>query len=324
MVKKLLGRSRRYFLNKLDRPAVILLYHRVTTLEKDPQMLSVHPKNFHDQVDFLKKEYSLMYAEEFADLIFQNKPLPARTVVLSFDDGYADNYLEALPILESLKAQALFYVATDYIGTNKELWWDELERILLAEKFPLPQIEVGSGKQDFILDTSTLELRSKAYETLHPFLKYSLPGERDKVMTDLRKEAGLSADGRTTHRLMTREEVRILAGSPSAIIGAHTHRHPALAMLDRTQQKEEIEKSKTILEGITGKSVEHFSYPYGSKIDYDANTVDIMREMEFKMVCANFYGQVHTWSDRLQLPRILARDWKKEEFRNNIENFFRS
>src|SRR5882724_181949 len=102
MLRRSAGASRRYLLNLLDNPAVILLYHRVTYLQTDPQLLSVTPENFYDQVTLLKNKYALLQIEEFFDMLVHRKKIPKNAVILTFDDGYADNCLEALPILESL------------------------------------------------------------------------------------------------------------------------------------------------------------------------------------------------------------------------------
>lgn len=118
--------------NLIDTPAVILLYHRVTDLSQDPQQLAVSPENFAAHLDILRKKYFLISIDEFVEIVTKGKKMPAKTVVITFDDGYADNLHEAIPILESKKAQAIFYITTSQIGTQRELWWDDLERIFLT------------------------------------------------------------------------------------------------------------------------------------------------------------------------------------------------
>jgi peptidoglycan/xylan/chitin deacetylase (PgdA/CDA1 family) len=310
--------------NMLDNPAVVLLYHRVTDLEQDPQQLSVTPANFFEHVTMIRKTYTPVLIEEFADLLIHGKELPKKTVILSFDDGYADNLNEALPILESNGSQALFYIATNLINSNKEFWWDELERILLAKQFAVEKIELKSAQRNVVLKTSTFEQRRNSYESLHPILKYASLAERDELISQLRTQAGLSVSGRATHRVMTKEEIQRLANSTSAVIGAHSHRHPALSILSSQEQQEEISISKNILQEITGKSIDHFSYPFGSKKDYNQETVRICGQIGFKMVAANYYGQVHRWTDRFQLPRILVRNWNRDDFSKNMQTFLRS
>jgi len=314
MVKNFLGASKRYVLNRVDDPAIVLLYHRVTDLAIDPQMLSVKPDNFYEQVNLLKKNYSLLGIEEFSYYITKGKKMPSRAVMLTFDDGYADNYHEALPILESLDAEALFYITTSNINTDYELWWDELERILLGDYVLPDYIETSNGRHILRLPTSNTPERLSSYHSLHPCCKYSTPAERNRVLENLRESAGISAEGRKSHRLMTIEELKHLSESPASVIGAHTLNHPALSVLSYEQQVEEINQSKIFLESVLEYPIEHFSYPYGNKKDYNKKSMRICRETGFKMVCSNYYGQVRSRTNCFELPRILIRDWNKETF----------
>ena len=117
--------------NLIDNPIIILLYHRVTDLSDDPEMLAVSPGNFRHHMEFLKQQFPIVrFEEDWSDL---KKP----AVAITFDDGYADNALEALPILEEVGIPATFFVSTGNLGTNHEFWWHRLENILLQDgRFP--------------------------------------------------------------------------------------------------------------------------------------------------------------------------------------------
>jgi peptidoglycan/xylan/chitin deacetylase (PgdA/CDA1 family) len=112
-------------LNKLDPPVVILIYHRVTTLPLDPQMLAVTPANFRAQMRYLKDNFQVLRFEDNWSKVTEP------SVVVTFDDGYADNALEALPILEEVGVPGTFFIITGKIDTRQEFWSDELERIVL-------------------------------------------------------------------------------------------------------------------------------------------------------------------------------------------------
>jgi peptidoglycan/xylan/chitin deacetylase (PgdA/CDA1 family) len=322
MVKHFLGSARRFLLNRIDSPALVLLYHRVTRLENDPQLLAVSPENFYEQVNYLRNTCNLLQIEEFYDLLSRRKKFPRKAVILTFDDGYADNFLEALPILQSLNSQALFYITTSNVGTDRELWWDELERILLGNHSHPPVLEIEHNDGHIQLDTRTPGGRMDTYNFLHPLLRFTPPIERNRIMDHLLTMTGLSPSGRPSHRMLSGEELQQLSRSASAVIGAHTHNHPSVAVLPYKEQVEEMSISKNILEKITGQSIRHFSYPYGSKKDYTRHSVNACRENGFKMVCSNFYSQVHSWTDPLQVPRVLVRDWNKHQFLRYLSKFF--
>lgn len=322
MIKKFLGSARRYLLNRLENPAIVLLYHRVTNLEHDPQLLAVHPDNFYEQINMLKKNYTLLRIDEFSELLLTKKRIPKNTVIITFDDGYADNLYEALPILESLNSQALFYITTSNINTNHELWWDELERIILHGNFSSDKIEIKTGIHALCFSGSNAEERMNIYHALHPYLKYAQIEAREGILNQLRQLAGMNKCGRKTHRLLTTDEINQLGESPAAIIGAHTHNHPALSVLSYKEQTEEIRQSRKILENAIDKKIDHFSYPYGNKKDYNQDSLLACRELGFKIVCANYYGQAHSWTDVFQIPRILIRNWNRKDFKNHISKSF--
>jgi peptidoglycan/xylan/chitin deacetylase (PgdA/CDA1 family) len=259
---------------------------------------------------------------EFSDLVQRRKKMPRKAVILSFDDGYADNCLEALPILESLGSQALFYITTSNLDTPYELWWDNLERVFLQGAGLPSMIEVGNGESVLALPTASEEQRRDAYFRCHWFLKYTRPVERNGIIDNLLSKAGLPREGRATHRLMTTTELIRMGNSAAAVIGAHTHNHPVLALLTAGEQAEEIARSKNILESKLNREIGHFSYPYGMKRDVNADSLRICREYGFRFVSSNHYGQVHSWSNPMQLPRVLVRDWDARQFEQHLAKFF--
>ena len=323
-IRSRLGRYKRRLYNVVDRPALVLLYHRVTTLERDPQLLSVTPGNFYAQVSCLKKEFNLLTPDEFLEIITNKKKFPPNTAIITFDDGYADNFLEALPILENLNAEAIFYITTSKLGTDNELWWDELER-LLFESDQLPAtLEMADGEVTRRYSLVTAADKQLAYDSLHPILKYSTPTRRDQLIFEMQKATKGGSAGRPTHRLLTREELVNLSKSSSAVVGAHTHNHPALSVLRYEEQMEEIQTSRAVLENLLNEKIKHFSYPYGEKADFNQDTILACEELGFDMVCANYYGHVHRWTNRYQIPRVLVRDWDETTFRQKMATFFRS
>ena len=106
------------------------------------------------------------------------------------------------------------------------------------------------------------------------------------------------------------------------VIGAHTHNHPKLSVCGQEEQYHEIASSKSNLEGLLQREIKHFSYPFGTKADYNNDTVNICRSLEFDMVCSNFPRQVHRWTNRFELPRMLVRDWTADQFEENMKAFF--
>lgn len=317
-------RPRRYLANLFDEPAIVLLYHRVTTLNNDPQLLSLKPDNFYRQIQYLAKQYTLLQIDEFVDHLHQKRKFPRRSIIITFDDGYADNYLQARPILESLNAQAIFYVTTSLLSSTREFWWDELDRIFLTTEGLPDELALEIDQKVHRYKTASATQRMETYNALHPLMKYATLRSREDILQQLRQWASVGEEGRLSHRIMTIQEAAALAKSPAALLGAHTHTHTPLRILSAGQQREDILQSKTILENITGRPIKHFSYPYGLKKDYDARSIELCKELGFSMASANFYDQVHRSTDPFQVPRIIVRDWPLELFQRKLQHFFRA
>jgi len=306
-------RARNRLLSTIDTPVIVLLYHRVATLASDPQLLAVSPENFRDQMSYLKDKFPMVSFED--DWSHLRSP----SIAVTFDDGYADNALNALPIIEEIGVPATFFVSTGNIDTRQEYWWDELERIILGDR-PLPKLFVlNDDRYGRRWPTDTLLERQKFYLRITLLMKKITAERRDDWLDQFRQWAGTDEKGRSAYRAMTCKELQQLASSKYVTIGAHTVTHSCLSMLSEKQQKDEIFCSKQELEAKLGKTITVFSYPYGKKSDYNGTSVRLCREAGFSKAASNFPGMVYRWTDPLQIPRYLVRNWDRKTFINRMK-----
>jgi len=307
---------RNRMLNLLDPPIIVLIYHRVTSLPSDPQLLAVAPDNFLSQINHIKDSFPVLRFE--GDWTRINGP----SVVITFDDGYADNVLEALPILEGADVPATFFVSTDGLGSSREFWWDDLERIILKgvafpDSFVLRDARFGR-----CWPTRNSSERNILYQEIHPLIKQIDAARREGWLKQLRDWACIAEEGRASHRVMTCNELKKLASSRLATIGAHSASHAPLIALSCDDQKREIIESKRRLEELTGREIAVFSYPFGGKRDYNRETVRLCHDSGYVRAASNFPGQVHRWTDPFQMPRHLVRNWPLDVFRRKLKEFF--
>jgi peptidoglycan/xylan/chitin deacetylase (PgdA/CDA1 family) len=319
--------------------ALVLLYHRVAEPEADPQLLSVSPRRFDEHLEALKRHFGVVSLAELERGLDARK-LPARTVVLTFDDGYADNLLAARPILARHGAPATVYVSSGGIGGAGEFWWDELERLLLWTPRLPPRLELTVEGRLHAFEVagpaygelppaerrwSVLQppgtARERAYAALATLLHPLPPAARDGAIAALQTWAGAGAAGRPTHRALTADELRALADGGLVEIGAHTVTHARLSSLDRAAQAREIVDGKVRLEEVLGRPLRSFSYPFGYKGSYGPETVELVREAGFRNACSNFTGAVLARTDRFQLPRFVVRDWDGDELLRRVERW---
>jgi peptidoglycan/xylan/chitin deacetylase (PgdA/CDA1 family) len=308
--------ARNLLSNLLDPPVLVLTYHRVARLQTDPQMLAVSPEHFRAQLQFLRKQFPLVRFEE--DWSSSRKP----AVAITFDDGYADNAVVALPILEELEIPATFFVSTGAIGTLQEFWSDELERIVMGEWVFPESFELHDGRLKAQWPTGTPGERQVCYREMLAAMKEVDAVTRDSWLRRLRQWARAGEEGRETSRAMTVEELRLLGKSAFATVGAHSVTHTPLSSLPIAEQRKEIQDSKKQLESWLGREVTLFSYPFGQRCDYTQESVALCREAGFIKAAANFPGQAHRWTDPYQIPRLVVRDWPLDMFMTHLRRFW--
>lgn len=312
----LLRGTKNYISNKLSPPVVVLGYHRVTTLCTDPQLLAVTPENFRQQLEIITRHPVLRFEEEWK--------VRSPSIVITFDDGYADNLLEALPLLEEFNVPATFFVTTGKIGSHEEFWWDELERlILLPEQLPSECSLVGGNGTTFSWSSRTLPERLKLYEAVHRLIHDSgNPEECADLLAQLRSWSGLPATGRETHLLLDHSQLAALAKHPLVTIGAHGMSHLPFSRLLPGEQQEELIRSRELLRSWLDKEVPVFSYPFGSKKDFTPETIEYVQKAGFRKAAANFPGQWHSWTNAYDIPRHLVRNWDGETFSRRLRKFW--
>jgi peptidoglycan/xylan/chitin deacetylase (PgdA/CDA1 family) len=336
-MKKLLKRVR----STLVPGTVILLYHRVAELPADPQLLCVRPGHFLEHLDVCRKAAKVIPIQSLVKSLDRWK-IPAPRIVITFDDGYGDNLHSAKPLLERREIPATVFVSPGSVGTDRELWWDELERIFLGPN-PLPEalsLQIQGTRREWrvdkgnegnrlgedqgwnLLEKNDPSPRHRVYRSLCAAFG-PLPGkDRQRLLDELRAWAGMDSAGRPSHRHLTCGEVLELAQGGLVEIGAHTVTHPVLSSLPEEEQRAEIKDSKSRLEEILGRPVTSFSYPFGLRQDYTEATVSIVRESGFDCACANVPGVVRPKADRFQLPRVVVRDWDGDEFSRRLKEWF--
>lgn len=316
----------------LDQGGVILLYHRVATPPRDPLLLSVSPTNFADQLKALRAAARIVSLSELL-----SDPQP-HTVAITFDDGYADNYHQALPILAAHQAPATFYIASGATDTDTEFWWDDLAELLLGNH-PLPvafqlgsvapyrqlwlgDAEPGGCDADWtVLKRHDTHPRHRTFRTLFRMLKEFPSRERDELLDDLHAQAGLPRFRRSANRALTTAELQALAASPNIQIGAHTVTHPRLASLAPDRQRAELAASRSRLAEALGCHIAGVAYPYGGAGDFNEDTMCLVRELGFTHACANIPGAVTPATSPWRLPRFHVQDWTGAQLIESLQLF---
>lgn len=333
-----LGRLRRAAA-ALSPRAAVLLYHRVAEETADPWRLCVTPQHFGEHCEVLARR-GLAWPLSRLLAALAAGCLPRRAVVVTFDDGYADNLTQAQPRLARHGVPATVFVTAGAVGATREFWWDELGRVLLGDH-ALPAtltLEVAGATRHWDLGTDRSDPPSAAalrawepWTDAHPTQRHALyralydllfplgTRERLAVLDTLVAWAGIASAARASHRPLREGELARLADGALIDVGCHSMTHPPLARLPPAGQRAEIAGAKARLEGIVGRPVQSFAYPYGRRCDYDADTVALVRELGFVGACANVADLVGRRTDRFEVPRLQVRDWDGDTFARRLD-----
>jgi len=309
----------RLITKEFSAKAIILLYHRVINTEYDPHELAVSPGSFVAQMRYLKKNYNIISLDKLVSYLKQRR-IPSKSVVITFDDGYVDNYLCARPILEELEIPATFFIVSSYVNTNRLFWWDRLARIFHPER-KLSALALKINKINFTYKLSNPHKRKQAFWYIHGLLKYSSPQVIDRSISYLERWAKLDEVEDYLYRAMNEEELKTIAKNRLFQIGAHTHHHSQLSQQTLALQSWEIKNSKQRLEKILQTTVSLFSYPYGSKKDYNTQTVRILKESGFTAACSAFDGIIEYKCNPYELPRWEPGNCNIPWFKKTLRRF---
>jgi peptidoglycan/xylan/chitin deacetylase (PgdA/CDA1 family) len=337
-------RLRNTLLSVVGKPSGILIYHRVADLQFDPQLLTVGSQHFAEQLQVLRQGYHPMTLQDWVANL-KRGTLPRNAVAVTFDDGYADNLINAKQVLESYDVPATVFITAGYIGRKEEFWWDQLAHVLL-EPGDLPErmdLRIGETtvrlrfsdvahytEQHYLLHRSWNVTcsddptpRHRAYRSLCKLLKVMQPETRDQTLERMLCCVGHSRQARPTHRTLSESELKDLPKGELIEVGAHTVTHPMLSTLPVNAQQMEIRSSKKMLEDMTGRRIRSFAYPYGTVDSYTADTVTSVRDAGFEQACSNGGGGVWRLSDRYQLPRQVVRNWNGSHFACWLKSWLR-
>jgi len=255
------ARSARYV---MGRHIPILAYHRILEMGPeheflfDAELVSASPEQFRWQMEYLARHYDPITVSDLLDGIAGNR-LPRRPVIVTFDDGFEDNYRVAYPILRKSGVPATFFVSTGYIGGPQTFWFDEVVyriRSATGDRLVLPSVgltlALGSGSRK---EVAGVVLRR---------LKEVSDAQRRMALDELRVATpeGADVDGRAESRVMTWEQVEGMARGGMEI-GSHTVTHPILSRVDRASVDHELRASREAIEGAVGRKVRALSYPVG-------------------------------------------------------------
>ena len=283
-------------LNILKSGNAILNYHRILPdnhfLKRNDELV-VSVSKFKEQLIFLKKNYNLVSLDDLLNFEESKKS----NISITFDDGYKDNLTYALPTSNEFNVPATIYIITKFFKDEFNIWWYELQDYIWQNSENIKFIYNGKN-YDFSIKNNSEKL--KCFTKLKQIIKKLDNSEQNRFLnavtkTDVRRQY--------KNEFLSKEDLKLLSSNPLITIGAHTHNHLSLKNLKKDDCIKEIKISKQILEDLTSRKINHFSYPYGTKSDAGKREFKIVEELGFKSAVTTSVERLSK-KKLFNLPRI--------------------
>lgn len=296
---------RLFFLFAPKGRLVILNYHRISDKKEEslsPFDIGVTIEKFEKELRCLARDFSVIPFSEAIDLLKNGIDWPRFPVVISFDDGYRDIFLNAFPVLEKLNLPAIVFISTRMVEKGEPFWWDELEGLVVhnhLEEIKLALENCFSPEYDLDLGhLKTIPDKRVFLETLTEQIKKIKGKFRDELLNRLKP---LLKSGKEAKReVLSWEEIKKLR-KKGIEFGSHSHNHYLLTFEDQKTITEELKVSKQKLEEYLEEKIEFLSYPSGL---YNPEIEKMAGECGYKAGCSNSYGFNHKGIDFFSLKRL--------------------
>jgi peptidoglycan/xylan/chitin deacetylase (PgdA/CDA1 family) len=316
----------------------------------------VTPQHFSEHLQVLRERYLPTSLWHLNVALAARQLLPG-SIVITFDDGYADNLYQAKPLLEQYDIPATVFVVSGTLGSQQEFWWDELQRLILEPEGLPDSLSLVIGGTWFNWRSNPSKpfssLLSRKFSRIKTNIVVDEPSgnsagfgvgpvnhnpareflygelwkrcsdlqgvERRHVLDELLAWSAAAPVSHPMHRPVSAEELVVLGKGELIEIGSHTVTHPFLSRLPALLQEDELRKSRSCLEEIIGAGVSSLSYPHGA---YARKTVTLAAAAGYTCACSTRAQPVRAYTGPFELPRLMVQDWDGEEFARRLAKWF--
>jgi peptidoglycan/xylan/chitin deacetylase (PgdA/CDA1 family) len=283
----------------------ILLYHRVADVGPDPLGLAVTPEHFAQQLEALVSGWTPAPLEA----VIAGEAGP-HAVAITFDDGYHDNLVNALPALAAADLPATLFASTSHIATGVGYWWDGVEAALNADADDRDILTLDLPEGARAWAPRTRDERAAVGAHVHAALRTRNRATIAGALAQLRAWAGKpDTTPPDRDRPLTPDELVTLATAGPVTVQAHGRTHLSLAHTPASVRAGELTGSADDLASWLGeaKRPRIFSYPFGVPgVDVDHATKAAARAAGYTHATINAPGLVHAMTDSYALPRLAV------------------
>lgn len=253
-------------------------------------------------IKYKKQGFDFISLDQLNKIITSNKKPERPFIAFTIDDGYLDNYIQALPVFERQQVPFTIFVATDFIDKKAILWWDILEGLVLNNDY----VKMGGDEYQ----CHTFQEKWNTFRIIREKILHIDQTKLEKGLKEAFAHYDIDWYEPVQRQTMSWEQIKEISQHPLCTIGGHTVSHLALNKLSEQEFQEEVANGIAKLQSAIGKPIQHFAYPYGSPNEIGEREYDLISEFNF-MTVFTAYGGCITENNKHQithLPRVYLHE----------------
>ena len=303
------------------RRLTILAYHGVAPADAAERPfaewnISATAEQFESQLRFVQAHYRVI---TFADLAAEPEGAGEgrEPLIITFDDGYRNNYSTAFPLLQKYALHATFFLATGHLESRRLFWFDRLSYLIGRTEVDRIQLET---LDDAAWPLDSAEARARARLDLKYRLQQAPNRTRLEALDELQEKCGVAILPDAGDRmLLTWDQVKEMHAAGMEF-GAHTVTHPVMSRLTEEELEEEVLGCREAIAEHVGERPRVFCYPTGGAGHFGEREQDALRAAGYEYATSYVHGLSRLDSlERYALPRLrMETDVSFAQFRCNL------
>lgn len=301
----------------------IVMYHYVRNLKlsRYPKIKGLDYELFKEQIEWMSKNFDFVKVENIIGAYESGEKLPDNAMLLTFDDGYIDNYTYCFPVLDKYKIQGVFYIPGKTFKERKLLDVNKVHFILACADHEMLMKDllnyINKYRKDYNLPDNNILYQEYAKSNrwdcgevifIKRMLQTVLPENLRNIISSnlFEKYVGVEEEKFAEELYMNEDEIRCLK-SNGMYIGLHGYDHYWLGNLEYEEMTQDINKALEAMDGIVDRNSWILNYPYGS---YNDDVIDFIRANGCKLSMTTEVGIADTEKhNRYLLPRLNTNDY---------------
>jgi peptidoglycan/xylan/chitin deacetylase (PgdA/CDA1 family) len=289
----------------------LMTFHRVARPEGalgDPEVIDTSPERLDEIVGFLARRFTFIDTGDL-QAFRAGIPLPRSPALLSFDDGYRDNFDNAFPVLRRHGAKAVFFIASSFTSERKLYWWERIG--LCVKRAAVPSVRL-TYPQALELPLGSEEARRQARRVILRVVKDHGGLDLPRFLDEVAAGCGLRWDPAEERRLadellMTWDHIRELKAA-GMDIQSHSHAHRVAHTMAPAELEQDLRTSRAIIESEVGGEVRALAYPTGRGVAADPERRRAVEAAGFSIAFTNEGGILSRGRpvDWLNVPRLTT------------------